>query len=133
MNRPAAPLVIRLHRATGLAILACQKMLERVPEEQQERYVVFHEQRYCCSFYDPVEADPDYTEILMEVNAKAKTSVENMLHDVDAAEDEFLKRMRWRHLDEYFWAIKKQLLSKTYGIDWSSPEELTRLMYRLRS
>lgn len=135
MNRPDARLVMRLHRATQLAVLACQKMLAQVPEEHQERYVIFHEQG-CCGFHDPIEADPTYSEILTEVNAKAEAFMESqwkLEREQPDVEIDPMKKILRRIAGDCFWSTKKRLLSESYGIDWRTPEELTRLMYRLRS
>ena len=102
--------IIYYHRATGCSILLAKKTLESMSELLFQK-VMQASLTQSTPFYDPIEDEPAFKEIMTQVTREAESVLQTSQPTIKRG----LCYLVWK---------KKRILAERYQITWFSPHEM---------
>jgi hypothetical protein len=118
-------LTMRLHKSTQQSIKDCKLLIDEMPEYLREIYVSYYEKNPRSWFFDPIELDPKYQELIKGIDCEVEGYVaEETKNRLDRQKEANLEFMGLRGMCHFEWRKKKELLKEKHGISWKSPREM---------
>ena len=108
-----AECAVRLHRATGVAILAARQLVVEQPELARRILQAAESQTACFPFHDPLEDDPAHASVVAEAFARAE-------RDIDAK----FRTGHFRGRCHAVWQRVEFLLHEEHSLAWFSPARM---------